>query len=699
MIYLVTAHAEIFKNDEYTIITPEESLEMMSSWKRLQFDTETDGRDSHVNRLLCMQFGNKDADTQIVVDCSCVDVLLYKELLENKPLIGHNLKFDLQFLYNYKIIPRKIYDTMIVEQLLYLGYPSGQISYSLKEVAKRYLDIDIDKTVRGEIIWRGLDSSVVKYAAGDVQCLEDIMMCQKEDCIKKDCVRAAKLECDFVPVIAYLEWCGIKLDEDKWKKKMVQDKANLDIRKKDLDNFLIRASQEGVLNHKGNVLIESSRFQKYVMVDLQGDLFAENPFDTTPKCVVNWDSASQVVEIAKLLGFDPRIQDKKTGEDKDTVLEKHLKGQRGICDEFLKLYFDYKESSKLCSTYGQGHLDAVNPNTGRIHTVYRQIGCASGRMSCGSNLPDTDLAKLKKISPKRCKQPNLQQLPGDERTRSCFVAEEGNKMVSCDYSAIESRLGGDIYQEHAIINEFLYGSGDMHSLVAKMVFPELKDVPVKDIKKKYPELRKRAKPIEFSQQFGGTAMAIASSMGCSIEEAEKFADAYAKGFSGISEFKKRGSRFVKEHGYVLICPKTGHKMWWWDWRHWKETAASFTPEFWEEYRTRHKNTGDVVAQEVREHFQAGSKWERMALNAPTQGTGCCCLKTAAKRLFDWVVDNGYFDKVKFCAFVHDEIVAEYPEKLEEFPVILEKIMEDSAAEFCKSLPVPADASVGTCWIH
>lgn len=266
----------------------------------------------------------------------------------------------------------------------------------------------------------------------------------------------------------------------------------------------------------------------------------------------------------QLLGFNTETKDKKTGETKDTALEKHLKSQKGINDEFLDLYFEFKESSKVCSTYGETQINAVNPITGRIHTVYKQLGAASGRMSCGSTQPNEDLAKLKHISPILCKYPNLQQLPADEQTRSCFIAEPGYKFCSCDYSAIESRLGGDIYQDKAILDEFLLRSGDMHSLVAKMIFPELKDVPIEDIKKKYPELRKRAKPVEFSQQFGGSEYAIASSLGCSMEEAKEIKRFYDQGFKGVTRFKRIGSQFVRNHGYVLICKYTGHKMYWYD---------------------------------------------------------------------------------------------------------------------------------------
>ena len=141
MIYLVTKNQELFESDVYKIISVEESLKIMSNWDKVQFDTETEGRDPHICKLLCMQFGYKKDNIQIVVDCSSINPVLYKSILESKLVIGQNLKFDLQFLYNYSIIPLNVYDTMIVEQLLYLGYPSaglpGGISYSLKAIAER----------------------------------------------------------------------------------------------------------------------------------------------------------------------------------------------------------------------------------------------------------------------------------------------------------------------------------------------------------------------------------------------------------------------------------------------------------------------------------------------------------------------------------------------------------------------------------
>ena len=686
MIYLVTKKQELFEDPDYTIITAERAIEVMQSWRLVQYDSETGGRNPRLCKLLCAQFGNDASDTRIVVDCETIDIKLFKDILENKLLVGHNLKFDLQFLYNYNIIPRRVYDTMIVEQFLYLGYPREvnspyRVSFALNEVARRRLQINIDKTVRGEIIWRGLDKAVIIYGVGDVSYLEQIMWSQVKDCKKRGGLKGAKIECDFVPAIAYLEWCGIKLDENRWREKMRKDKENLDKRRKSLNEFLIKNS-----------------LSKYYHIDTQGDLF--DGFNTEPVIDLNWASSKQVIQLAKDLGFDTTIQDKKTGEDKDSVLEKHLKTQKGINDEFLRLYFDYKESEKVVSSFGQGHLNLINPLTGRLHTSYWQIGTSSGRMSSGSGV-DADLAAYKHIPASQCKMVNMQQLPHDAETRACFVAEKGNLFCSCDYSAMEARIGAEVYDEKMLLNEFLYGSGDTHAAYAKVVFAEeLKDIDVKDIKAKRPDLRNKVKSVEFAVQFGSDGTAVAPQLGISEEEARQLVSNLLSGMKGLARFKNEGSKKVRASGYVTALEQTGHKVYWASWKDWVKESENWNSEFWDNYKAYHKGTGDKVALQVKQHFKEASKWDRLALNIPTQAGGAVVLKTAVVNLFNWIIDNGYFNKILLVNFTHDEINSEFPEELKDsYPKLVAQIMKDAAALYYHKLPIPAEAEVDTCWRH
>lgn len=263
-------------------------------------------------------------------------------------------------------------------------------------------------------------------------------------------------------------------------------------------------------------------------------------------------------------------------------------------------------------------------------------------------------------------------------------------------------MGADIYKESCMIDEFLNGSGDIHSLMAKTFFEDEigANTPTNEIKKKFPELRKKAKSPEFLIQFGGSAYGLAGQLGCSEEEAQRYVDLYYNKFKGIKDFKTKGSKAVRKNGYILLCELTGHKMYWWDWEKWKERSERFTLEFWESYRQYHKGTGDDIAMMVKQHFQAQSKYDRLALNGPTQATGSCIIKTAATSLLRWIVKHGYFGQIKLCAMVHDELLVEIPEALKDsFPATLEKIMLDAAAVFCKALPIPAEAEVAPYWKH
>lgn len=489
MIYFVSRQTTAFT--EFKQITVEESLTLIKSWGNLlQYDSETDGLDCHINKLLCIQIGSCKSDEQVVIDATTVDVSIYKDVIEECMLFGQNLKFDLKFLYNYNIKPRNIYDTMTVEQFLHLGYPSGQIDYSLKGIAERRLGIFIDKTVRGQIIWKGITPEVIQYAATDVKYLYDIMKSQLKDLNKIPNARiGAKIECHFVPIVAYMEWCGIKLDENKWKEKMKCDKERY----------------ETSLNALNDYCLHHPKLQKYVTKNLQGDLFLG--FDSTPYFNIDWQK-DEALNVVRDLGFNTSTISKATNKDSESMAEKILSTQKGVDDTFLKLYLDYQGYYKVSSSFGQNHLNTINPKTGRVHTEYRAIGTVTGRMACGSDKNNNDLAKYKglPINPTNkqkqkglgCSYPNFQQLPHDEITRACFVSEPGNLFCSCDYSSMEARIGADVYNEPKLLNEFLYGSGDTHAAYAKAVFAkELEGIDTKDVKKLRPDLRNKVKNIEF----------------------------------------------------------------------------------------------------------------------------------------------------------------------------------------------------------
>ena len=685
MIYLVTSRSELFNNENYKIISIEESLKLLSKPDLLQYDSETTGLDPYLCKLRLIQFGSDKYDFQIVVDVETTPIFYYKEILETKCLLGHNIKFDIKFLYTVNIIPTKVYDTMIIEQLLHLGYTLEPGYLSLKSLLYRRLKVYMDKEVRDSITYKKLDYSIIKYSADDVKYLEKLVAHQKKDLIEKDLLRACNFECEAIPVMAYLEWCGIKLDEAKWKEKMSKDKVKLEEAVKAL-NLFVESNPE---------YIDYTETPKYY------DLFEE--VDFSPKCSINWKSSKQVIPFVQLLGFKTLTEDKKTKKLKHSVESKVLSTQKGINDVFLKLYLEFKSNDKIVDSFGQVFLDSIHPITGRLHTDYHQLGTVSGRMSSGGSA-NIDIAKYKKLKPECCKNLNHQQLPSDHDTRSSFVSEKGNLFCSCDFQALESRLGADIYNEKSMLKEYIDGSGDIHSLAAKSCFPkELEGIDIKDIKKLRPDLRKKAKAPEFSAQFGGGAKSISESLAISMEEAQAIEDNFYKTFSGIKSFKEKGGKFVKQNGYILMCQVTGHKMFWQGFERWKEEELRYRSDksFWDTYRKlKETDSSNPIIIEVRRHFKESSKQERLALNAPTQGSGAIIIKEAAVRLFKWILSNNYFNRVKIVNITHDEINVEFPEELKDFfPEFLANLMKESAAKFYNKLEYPAEPAVGDHWIH
>ena len=230
MIYLVTSQQQLFDNLAYQLMSVEDSIKEISSWNMIQFDTEGTGLDCHIAKMLTMQFGKTDKSIQIVVDLTTIDPLLYKDVLEQGFLIGHNLKYDVKMLFAVGIHPMRCYDTMVAEMLRYLAYPQGMYRMSLKEVALRYLGKDIDKSIRGKINQLGLVTEVIVYAANDVVDLVDIMNLQVEYFRSINATKALKIECLFTIPCAYYEYCGVKLNEKAW----------IEFYHKNLEDFIVK---------------------------------------------------------------------------------------------------------------------------------------------------------------------------------------------------------------------------------------------------------------------------------------------------------------------------------------------------------------------------------------------------------------------------------------------------------------------------
>ena len=675
MIYLVTQQI-LPESDKYKIISIEESLSKLNPLEVVGLDTETSGLDCHKDTLLSLQLGCKEF--QVVVDCTTVSPLFYKSYLESDRLfLGWNLKFDLKFLFKQRIVPKRLYDGFLAEKLMWLGYPSGIHSMSLKSAGENYLGIELDKSIRGKIIWAGISSEdVIEYAANDVKYLEDIKEEQEKLLREKELLTAVDYENRFLLPLAYTEFCGVRVDIEKWLEKMNKDKAREAEARVALDSWVVE------------------NMPKYTYIERQGNLF--EGFDTKPRCTINWNSTKQVIPLFKELGIDTSALDKETKESKDSVDAKILKPQASKFP-IIPLYIEYREAVKVTSTYGENFLKQIDPVTNRLYSQFNQLGADTTRITSGGKDKGNKVEYI-----------NLLNLPADELTRSCFVASPGNVWISIDYSGQETYLLASIANDEAIIKELTEGSGDIHSLTAYMSYKEIpRDTPIKDIKKKYHKLRQEAKGIEFAINYGGDANTIANNKGIPIKDAQKIYNDYMSGFKGVKKYQDFCRKDVMEKGYILLNPKTGHKAYIYDYDELMRIRSRFSPEFWDYYRQCKKEMPDCdTVRDVKHYFKRKSASEKQSINYRIQGTGSMCLRVSLINFFEYLRRADLLFKVLICIIPYDEINIEAPKEIgEEMAQKLYDCMVKAGAYFCTRCKLDADISrlengeLPTYWIH
>lgn len=709
MIYLVSRNRQLFNPEKYKQVDFSEVMRILTPLQTCQLDTETMGLDCHTKELLTVQLGC--SCNQVVFDWTTLsnsEKTQLKEYLESDRLfLGHNLMFDLTFLYKQNIWPKHIYDTMIAEQLIYLGYPrvitanlwndlllsiNGyeyinpkelgedkepyyELSYSLQATAKRRLGINIDKTVRGKIINEGLTENVVVYAAGDVMWLEKIAEAQRVELEKQQLVNATKFECEFIKFLAYVKYCGVHLDQEKWKLKMEKDLQSLKTAEKELNDWVVHYDKSN----------------KYTTINLQGDLWSG--FSSDPICNINWGSPKQVIPLFEELGIQVNTFDKKTKRKKKSVEEKLLAPQANKFP-IIPLYLRYQGASKLVSTYGQNWLNAVNPITNRIHVELHSIGTDTSRCSSGGGP-----YKL-----------NQQNLPKDAETRACFTAEKGNKWISIDYSGQESRIIASVSKDQAMIDLFENKGGDIHSLVAYMSYPGAipRNTDIHDIKKKYHKYRQEAKGIEFAINYGGDANTIANNKGIPIKEAEEIYNNFMKGFPGVKTYQDYCRKAVMQKGYILMNDVLKHRAHIYDSEWLFRMKEKFEdPGFWSYYNEMKRDAPSCnTVQMVKRFFKRKAESEKQSINYRIQNRGACAFKLASIKFFNWIVNNNYQNIVKVCIIAHDEINCEAPESIAETVAsTLIECMVAGGRPFCQNVYLGADLALDEngnlpdYWIH
>ncbi len=297
---------------------------------------------------------------------------------------------------------------------------------------------------------------------------------------------------------------------------------------------------------------------------------------------------------------------------------------------------DWRQVSKLKSTYTDALQAQVNPETGRVHTSYSLIGAQTGRLSSND--------------------PNLQNIPirteNGRRIREAFIAEPGNVLLSADYSQIELRLAAHMADVPALKLAFARGD-DIHSMTATELFGEVNR-----------ETRGRAKTINFAILYGISRWGLAGRLGVTPDEAQAMIDRYFQRFPGINRYIAETLEQVRDTGFTrtLFGRKT--------------------------HFTRIKSPNQAERQ--------GS--ERAAINAPIQGTCADIIKRAMVRMTPALVSAGLSD-VRMLLQVHDELVFELPEgQVDAASTVIREVMANAAAPLVTlSVPLGVEIGWGKSW--
>lgn len=638
MIYFVTGQRGLFEfpDAKYKCISVEESLRILEPLRVVGLDTETTGTEIWQGMMLTLQLGNKE--NQVVIDCMTINVKQYKDYLESDRLfIIHNAKFDLRWLYKEHIVVRNVYDTYLAEKILYLGFPPGIISLSLQACCDRYLNVFLDKTVRGKI-HAGMTEDVIVYAANDVVYLEDIMNSQLSIISARGQRVALDIENEFVRVLAYIEFCGIRLDPERWKAKMAKDAERLRVAEKKLNewvvDYVMKKNDPSLIsiNYDFNNKGKPAKLADSVYVVIPApSLFSE--FDTGPQCIINWNSSKQVIRLFEELGFDLLVKDKKTGKMKKSVESKYIELQVDK-STIAPLYLEYSAAFKVVTSFGQNFLDAINPVTQRIHPTFNQM-MDTGRLSCGSGgkgkggkTKDDDIAEEEDenkdtTTQSNDKSVNIQQLPATEETRAAFIPEKGHMLIDCDYGDQEGHVFTELSGDKEWIDFYNDpNQRDGHSFVAKMCFPkDLNGIEEKDVKKMRKDLRDLAKKARFCFNYNGQAPTMATNCNIPVDFATEIYNNYFKRFYGIAGYFKVQKRDMWNRGYILISKVTGLRAYIYDYPILKgiERRKNGMEDFWDIYKSA-RDSGRIindippsVMQEIAKRFAEGKPIEEIAV--------------------------------------------------------------------------------------
>ena len=570
--------------------------------KYVAMDTETTGVDAITAEMVGMSFSFKENEAYYVSvsankDEATKQVAIFKPFFEDDNIekIGQNIKYDILVLKNYDIeVKGKLFDTMVAHYLI-----NPELRHSMDYMAQNYLNyktISIENLIgpkgKNQKTMRDIDPKIVsEYACEDADITLKLRNILAKELKTNNLEKLFNdIEAPLIYVLADMEWSGVRLDLDKL--------ADLS---KELNIELINIEKE--------------------IIDMAGIDF-------------NVNSPKQIGEVLfDKLKISAKAKKTKTGQysTNEEELQK-LKDTHPIIDKIL----DQRGLKKLLSTYIDAFPQMVNNKTGKVHTSFNQTVAATGRLSSTN--------------------PNLQNIPiRDARgkaMRRVFIADEGSKFVSSDYSQIELRIMAHLSKDVNMIEAF-NNNQDIHAATASKIFK----VPIEEVT---PEMRNKAKTANFGIIYGITAFGLSERLNIPRGEARDLIDEYFTMFPDVKKYMDDSINTAKENGYV-------------------ETIYG-----------RKRFLSDINSRNAIVRGYA----ERNAINAPIQGSAADIIKVAMIRIYNELKNRNL--KTKMILQVHDELNFNVPtDELEEVKTLIVTEMENA---FKLSIPLKTDIGVGDNWL-
>lgn len=516
-----------------------------------------------------------------------------KPILEDAeiPKVGQNIKFDWHILKRHGVELRGIVDDTLLASYIY--DPTGN-RHNMDVLAELYLGF---KTTPFEEI-AGKGRSQKRFDEIDIE-IASFYACEDADI-------TLQLQRSILP---------------RLRSEVTQYKVYQEI-EVPLISVLAKMEHEGILVDAQHLENLSAEFgENLAELEAKAYELAGEEF--------NMSSSKQVGEILfEKLGL-PVI--KKTPKGAPSTAEDVL---QKLAEDYPlpKIIIEYREFSKLRSTYTDSLVAEINPDTGRVHTSFNQVQTSTGRLSSSN--------------------PNLQNIPirtkEGRRIREAFIAKEGSTLLAADYSQIELRLMAHFSQDEMMLKAFNEGK-DIHAATAAEVF----GIPLEKVTGAE---RRAAKAINFGLIYGMGAFGLAKQLGISRTQAQEYISLYFSRYTGVLNYMEEAKEKAKEKGYV-------------------ETALGrrlYLPRI---------HSSNAIAR---------SGAERVAINAPLQGTAADIIKLAMLKVDRSLAENPHLS-AKMLLQVHDELILETPiEQMEEVWALLVDAMTDVL-----KLDVPLIVEVGS----